>query len=318
MNHYFDNNPSCFVSSGTSALYLALRSLDIKSEDEIIVPAMSWISTAYVVTELGAIPVFAEIKNDLTICPFSIKNKITKKTKAIIAVHFGGVPCEMDRIMEIARLNNLYVIEDVSQAFGNTYNGQKLGTIGDIGCFSLNPMKIFGALGEAGLVIAKNNELMNKLKKSIYCGMDGKAFFQSGLNHRGDSLQARFLTILFDEFFGLSDLLKEKFQVYARSLNSNIVLVGREVNHIPYCVNILISRRDNLAVELSEMNVETKTIHYPLMCDVSIYKNHKSNQNMSLSRSRNLAEKILTLPFHKHLDDSSIEYIANIVNRFSK
>jgi dTDP-4-amino-4,6-dideoxygalactose transaminase len=134
------------VGSGTDALILTLMAYDIKKGDEVIVPNMSFIATANAVSQVGAKVVFCDISNDLNIDVSKIKNLITSKTKAIIPVHYGGKIADMNAIMTIAKKHNLIVIEDASQAFGSKINDKHAGTMGNIGCFSLNPMKPLGGI----------------------------------------------------------------------------------------------------------------------------------------------------------------------------
>ena len=153
------------VSSGTDALLIALMALDIKPGDEVIVPTYSFFATAGVVSRMNAVPVFADIDPvTFNIDPGDIEKRITEKTKAIIPVHLYGQSCEMDKIMDIARRHNLKVVEDGAQAIGVQYkDGKRVGTIGDIGCYSFFPSKNLGCFGDGGLVVSNDDELGEKL-----------------------------------------------------------------------------------------------------------------------------------------------------------
>ncbi len=163
------------VSSGTDALILALRVLDIGIGDEVIIPAMSFVATANAVALLGAIPRLADIDDDFNISTDSIKKLINKKTKAIMPVHYAGKIANMEVINLIAKEHNLKVIEDASQAFCATRNNEYAGTIGDIGCISLNPMKILGGIGEAGIIITKKKDIYERLKTLRYNGLKNRS-----------------------------------------------------------------------------------------------------------------------------------------------
>lgn len=158
---YTDSKYCVAVSSGTSALMCCLAALGIGPGDEVIVPGYTFIASISTIVLSKAIPVLAEIDESLTIDPEDIKKKITKRTKAIMPVHMLGNPCEMDRIMEIARKNNLYVIEDCCQAAGATYKGKKVGTFGHIAAFSLNIFKTITS-GDGGAVTTNDNELYER------------------------------------------------------------------------------------------------------------------------------------------------------------
>jgi perosamine synthetase len=167
------NIPYCVATnSGTSALRASLAMLGIGPGDEVISTPYTFLATNTAILEQGAKPVFADIKyDDLNIDPRSIEEKITNKTKAIICVHYGGIPCDMDEIMQIARRHNLPVIEDCAHALGSKYKGQYVGTIGDIGCFSFQVVKII-TCGDGGIIATKNEEYYKKLKKYVWYGVD--------------------------------------------------------------------------------------------------------------------------------------------------
>ena len=160
---YCNTKFGCASFNGTTALHLALAALGIKKGDEVIVPSFTFVATANVASYLGATPVFADIeKETLCIDPESIKNKITKKTKAILPVHVFGYPCDMDIINKIAAKNNLFVVEDAAEAHGATYKGKKAGSLSDIGCFSFYANKIIST-GEGGMCITNKKEFHDKM-----------------------------------------------------------------------------------------------------------------------------------------------------------
>lgn len=162
INQKFDINYSLLMTSGTNALITALTACGVGSNDEVIIPSYTFIATGAAVANVGAIPVIANIDETLCISPEDIKSKITDKTKAIIPVHIDGLACDMDSILEIARDNNLFVIEDTAQAIGGKYKDKYLGTIGDIGCFSFNEDKHIGC-GEGGMAVTNNREYFEKI-----------------------------------------------------------------------------------------------------------------------------------------------------------
>ncbi len=163
------------VSSGTGALTAALAALEIGPGDEVIIPAYTFIATAYAVLAVGAVPVIANIDASLTLDPDDIEHRINCRTKAIIPVHINGLPCQMNKIMQIAERNNLKVVEDACQAMGGSYRGSMLGSIGDIGAFSFNYFKIIGC-GEGGALITNNSRFFERAR--IYHD-PGCGFFSS-------------------------------------------------------------------------------------------------------------------------------------------
>src|SRR5258705_9933950 len=153
--------------NGTDALELALGALGVGPGDEVLVPALTWVSSAICASQIGAKPVFVDTLADTyTIDPSKIEAKITSRTKAIIPVHLYGLPADMETIMAIARKHNLRVVEDCAQAHGATYKGQKVGTFGDIACFSFYPGKNLGAYGDAGCLCSNNEGLAVKAGKT--------------------------------------------------------------------------------------------------------------------------------------------------------
>ncbi len=150
------------VTSGTAALICSLMGMGVGPGDEVIVPAYTWIASASAVAMIGAIPVIAEVDESLTLDPADVERKLTRRTRAIMPVHMRGAPADMDRIMELARRHGLHVIEDVAQADGGSFQGRRLGSIGDVGAFSLQFNKIITA-GEGGMVITSNDDIQKRV-----------------------------------------------------------------------------------------------------------------------------------------------------------
>lgn len=167
LKSYFNVKNSLCVSSGTAALKVAINSLNLEVGDEIILPSFGYIATANAIIASNCIPIFAEIDESMNISSKNIEKLISDKTKAIIIIHISGQSCDMDKIMDISRFYNIPVIEDVAQAFGGEYKGRKLGTIGEIGCFSFQSNKILST-GEGGCIITNNKKLyIRRDRKSV-------------------------------------------------------------------------------------------------------------------------------------------------------
>ena len=163
------------VGNGLDALMLALKALDIKEGDEVVIPSNTYIATALAVTYVGARPVFVEPDiRTFNIDPGKIEEAITDKTRAIIPVHLYGQPCDMDPILKIAKKHNIYIVEDCAQAHGATYNGKVIGAFGDISGFSFYPGKNLGALGDAGATISNDEKLIAKVRALGNYGSDYK------------------------------------------------------------------------------------------------------------------------------------------------
>ncbi len=163
------------VGSGTDALYLALRCLEVGPGDEVITTPLSWIATVNAIVLCGATPVFVDINEDLNMNTELIEAHVTPKTKAILPVHFTGRLCNMEQVMGIANQKNLCVVEDAAQAFGAHANGAKAGSFGHINCFSMNPMKVFCSYGESGALVTDEERLYRKLLSLRYAGTINKS-----------------------------------------------------------------------------------------------------------------------------------------------
>ncbi len=205
------------VSSGTDALLLALMAIDIKPGDEVIVPTYSFFATAGVVSRLNAVPVLTDIDPvTYNLDPVDVERKVTSKTKAIIPVHLYGQSADMQPVMEIAKKNNLKVIEDGAQAIGAEYkDGKYVGTIGDIGCFSFFPSKNLGCYGDGGLVITDDDQLAHSLRIKRVHGGEPKYYHKViGGNFRLDALQAAVLRIKLPHLNSWSEQRRENAERY--------------------------------------------------------------------------------------------------------
>ncbi|MFZ5906252.1 MAG: aminotransferase class V-fold PLP-dependent enzyme [Nitrospirota bacterium] len=198
------------TQSGTAALHMALHELGIGSEDEVIVPALTFVATVNPIMYVGAKPVFADVDiHTWNIDPAEIEKKITKKTKAILIVHLYGNPCDMDRVMKIARKYKLYVIEDATESLGATYKSKFTGTFGDFGCFSFNGNKII-TTGGGGMVVGKNAKKLEHIKFLVNQARDesnGYYHPEIGFNYRMTNIEA---AIGIGQLKKVDDFLKKK------------------------------------------------------------------------------------------------------------
>lgn len=187
---YIGSDHAVAVNSGTAALHTALLALGIGPGDEVICPAWTFVATASAVLMCGAKPVFADIEQgSFNISPYDIVCKITNTTRAIIVVHIAGIPCDMDRIMKIGKEYKLWVIEDACQALGSSYDGKKVGSIGDVGVFSFYPSKTI-TTGEGGMIVTNKNTVFEYSKKIRNHGQVGKYYSSSlGFNYRMTEIQ---------------------------------------------------------------------------------------------------------------------------------
>ena len=306
------------VSSGTDALILGLKSLGIGPGDEVITTSLSWIATANAIAITGAEPVFADIQDDLNIDPNAIKELINSRTKAIMPVHYTGKVCAMTDIMKLADEHELLVIEDASQSFGATYNGKIAGSFGDIGCFSMNPMKIFAACGEAGMAVTDDRETYDRLISLRYNGTVNKEVcIQPSHNGRMDTLQAAILLERLERLNGIIDRRRAIARLYEEKLK-RIVRVPVEKDgeyDVYYTYTIQVENREELIKHLDTCGIETKIQHPILMPHQQPYQNTRCG---SIYNAERLLRRILCIPANEKLSNEDINYVADCIIEFYK
>lgn len=304
------------LASGTDALHLSLKALDIKEGDEVITTPFTFIASAEAVAYVGAIPVFADIdKKTLNISPSQIKDKITSKTKAIIPVHLFGLPADIDEIMDIAKQYNLKVIEDCAQAFGAKYKDVPVGSIGDAGCFSFYPSKNLGAYGDGGIMITNNHELYEKVRLLRNHGTIApyKHSF-IGYNSRLDEIQAAILEIKLKHVDAYNQKRRNLAKIYT-SLLSNVVQCPAEMPdriHVYHQYTIRSIKKAAIKKTL-EGNSISSVVYYPIplhLQDAFKYLGHKKND---FPESETAANEVLSLPIYPELEPEKVEFIAEAV-----
>ena len=256
------------VGSGTEALHLALLACGIQKGDEVITVANTAVPTISAIRSAKAIPVFADIEKDsYNIDAEKIEEKITEKTRAILPVHLYGNPCEMDRILNIAKKYDLKVIEDCAQAHGAEYKGRKVGSFGDSGCFSFYPSKNLGAFGDGGMVVTNKAKIAESLKLLRNYGQQNRyVSIIEGFNSRLDEIQAallRFKLNKLDEWNSMRKLIAQK---YSEGLKETGIIFPTEAsggNHVFHLYVIRTEQRDRLMEYLGSQGVQT-LIHYPV------------------------------------------------------
>lgn len=325
-------NNALTTASCTAALHLAMLVLGIKEGDEVIVPSLTFAATANIVKYVGAIPVFADVKSytDLTIDPEDIKKKITKNTKAIIPMHFGGYPADMDSIMTIAKEHKLKVIEDASHAPLSEYKGRKLGSIGDIGTFSFFSNKNIST-GEGGMFVCNNDAYYAKAKLLRSHGMTTMSFEISkghatkydieylGYNYRMDDIRASIGVVQFNKLY--DDYVQRdkvrKWYVEGLDKISKVIIPFKENKEFVsnYIFPIILKDsnaeyRDEIRNKLHDKGIQT-SVHYPAVHKFSIYK--EGGENLPVTDY--IVDNEITLPMYGELKKEDIDYIINTVTQ---
>ena len=267
--NYVGSKYSLGLNSGTDALHIALRALDIGEGDEVITTAFTFVATAEAIGMVNAKPVFVDIDPDtFNIDPKKIEEAITPKTKAIIPVHLYGQACDMDAIMDIAKRHNLRVIEDCCQAIGATYKGKMVGTFGEIGCFSFYPTKNLGAMGDGGLCSVNDEKLRDRLISLRNHGSLVRYHNDElGVNSRLDEIQAAILRIKARHIDEWNSLRREKAAYYNELFaNCADIVTPKELDDT-YCVyhqyTVKIPNRDEVHKMLSENGIGAM-LYYPI------------------------------------------------------
>jgi dTDP-4-amino-4,6-dideoxygalactose transaminase len=303
------------VNSGTDALLLALRCLDLKPGDEVITTSLSWLATASAIRLAGGTPVFADIRDDLNIDPDSVARLISPRTKALLPVHYTGKVCRMDELNRVAQTHAITVIEDAAQAFGASLAGRPAGSFGTLGCFSMNPMKVLSALGEAGMVVTDREDLARRLECLRYHGtVNRERCVELSWNGRLDTLQAAFLLRRLQRFDALIARRREVASWYGDLLAGVVDLPvespgGRDVY---YTYQIRADRRDELKAHLESCGIETKIQHPLLMPEQPVHAGARGEW----TRAARLRDRILCLPAHEKLERTHVEHVGDCVRGF--
>jgi dTDP-4-amino-4,6-dideoxygalactose transaminase len=310
------------VANGTDSLYILMKMLGIGIGDEVITVANSWISTSETISQTGAKPVFVDIDNEYyTIDVAQIENKISSKTKCIIPVHIYGQACDMEALMFIANKYGIPVIEDCAQSHFSEFNNKKVGTFGIAASFSFYPGKNLGAYGDAGCIITNDDKLAEKCRMFARHGALIKHQHKiEGINSRLDGIQAAILNVKLPHILEWTNQRIQNANYYDSKLcqNKNIVIPkirygSKHTFHLYVIRNI---NRDQLAKYLLENGVET-AVHYPTaLPNLEAYKylNHNKEDFPIASKYQN---EILSLPMYPELNFDEIDYISELVNKFT-
>jgi dTDP-4-amino-4,6-dideoxygalactose transaminase len=315
---YCDSTYAVGVNSGTDALYMAMCALDLKEGDEVILPTFTFIATALCVSYTGAKPVFVDVEDETyNIDPDQLKKAITKKTKAIIPVHIYGQPANMNEIMAIAKAKKIAVVEDAAQAHGATYKGKKIGSIGDMACFSFYPTKSLGAFGDGGMVVTKNKKMYEKIMMLRDYGRVGRYEHKiKGFNSRLDTVQAVVLSAKLKHLDQWNKMRNEKAKYYSELLKSvkGVVapVIKSDRTHVFQTFAIRTKNRDKICEALQKKNIGV-LIHYPIPLHLQeAYKELKYKKG-SFPVAEKLCKEVLSLPMFPHMTNEQIEYVVDSV-----
>lgn len=314
------------VNSGTSALHLALVLAGIKEGDEVILPAQTFIATGLVISQEKAVPVFADIQLDTgNIDPKSIEEKITKKTKAIMVVHWGGYPCDMDEINSIAKKHNLVVIEDSAHALGATYKNKKIGSISDFTCFSFQAIKHL-TTGDGGAICIKDKTKISMAFAKRWFGIDRANAKLTELSEREydvNEVGYKYHLNDYSASLGLSNLKNIKSRMkkrdaivrtYIEKLKNvpGIRLFERKNDRVSanWQFGLHVERRADFIRKMKSAGIPTSVVHLGIDHN-SIFGGKK----MDLVNQRKFDETQIHIPIHDNLDKEQVDYIISVIKK---
>jgi dTDP-4-amino-4,6-dideoxygalactose transaminase len=308
------------VGNGTDAIILALKAAGIQPGDEVITVANTFVSTVSSIIAVGAKPVFVDVQNDYNIDPRLIEKAITKYTKALLPVHLTGRPADMDPLMIIARKHGLKVVEDCAQAVGAEYKGQKVGTFGNIGCFSLHPLKILNACGDGGVIVTNDERAYEECRILRDNGMKNRGECVTwSSNSRLDSIQAAILLVKLDYLEEWTEKRIENAKYYQHEFSKfDFIRVPVDQAHeraVYQSFVIQAGQRDALKDYLAEKGVGTK-IHYPIPVHLQPVARTLGYKRGDLPVTEEQSQHILSLPVYPELTRENLEFIVRLVEEF--
>jgi len=319
------------VNSGTAALHLALKVLNIEGMEVITTP-MTFVSTNHVILYNHGTPVFADIEPDtLNIDPAEIRKNMTPKTKAIMVVHYGGHACDMDPVLEFAKERNIYVIEDAAHACGGAYKGQKLGSVGDLACFSFHAVKNLST-GEGGMITTDDPALHGRLMKLRWMGISRDTWSREekdkkyswyynveevGFKYHMNDIPAAIGLVQLRKLDKMNERRKEITEKYNKGLDGldwleiPVVRPYAEPSHHNYVIRV--EKRDQLNIYLQEKGISTG-VHYIPNNHYDMYKSFRGETPISDS----VWKKLLTLPLFPDLKGEEVDFIIQEIRKFGE
>ncbi len=317
--NYIGTKFSIGVANGTDALEISLEALGIGKGDEVITVSHTAIATVSAIVSRGAKPVFVDIEEPFfTLDPNKLQSEVTNNTKAVIAVHLYGQSVDLYKIKKFCIKNNLYLIEDVSQAHGGLWGNKKLGSIGVIGCFSCYPTKNLGALGDAGLITTNDIKLRNKIAALRQYGWEKRNYSSMhGRNSRLDEIQAAILRVKLKYLDQMNQSRQRIAKLYLNNLIDlplSLPKIRQNSSHVFHIFSVCVEKRNDLLKFLKKNNI-IAGIHYPLPVHLQPSFN-EYNKYSKLSITEKISLTQISLPMYPELMNLEIEKIINSVRNF--
>lgn len=317
---YLDVKHCIGVNSGTDALILGIRALGIGEQDEVIVPAGTYIASVLGITENGATPVYVDSDADMLLMDVKkIEAAITEKTKAILPVHLYGQVCDMDSIISIAGKHGLAVLEDCAQCHGSKWNGHLTGTQGSLAAFSFYPTKPLGAFGDAGAVVTNDDELADKLRMLRNYGSRMKYYNEAmGRNSRLDEIQAAVLRVglkHLDESNNMRIRIAKKYLAGIRNGKVKLPKIGNTATGVYHIFPILVDNQGRFQTYLEKRGIETQ-IHYPIPPYVADCYKNQGHKWEDFPIAAHIAQHEISLPIYSGMSDVDVDAVITAVNEY--
>lgn len=308
------------VASGTDALLLSLAALGVKAGDEVITTPFTFVSTAEVISLLGATPVFADIKaHSFNLDPASVESRITERTVGILPVDLYGQVADMEGLGAIAESHHLWMVEDAAQALGASRGGRKAGSFGQLGCISFFPTKNLGGFGDGGMVVTNDTALADQVRKLRYHGSGGGYEYDHiGYNSRLDELQAAILRVKLPHLEHYNAVRGRTADFYRSMVNSpHITLPQDETDggHVYHQFTLRSNSRGTLAAMLKAKDIESK-VYYPIPLHLQPSYAHLAYKVGSLPVAEAAAEEVLSVPISQELTEDERVQVAAALNEF--
>ena len=320
IENYLSVKHAIGVGNWTEGTIMLLKALNLNRNDEIITVSNSFIATCGAIAFMGCKPILVDIKSDLNIDVDLIEKKITKKTKAIMPVHLSGIPSNLNKLKKICKKYKLLLIEDAAHAFGIKYHNKFLGTVGDVGVFSLHPRKSFHVLGDGGLIVTNNSKLYKKLMLIRNHGLKNRNEAEVwGTNCRLDNLQAGFGNIMLKNIDKWNKVQLKIAKYYSKNLKDIVGIPEYDLtisNPSFHQYIIKVKNRTKLQTYLKNNGIDT-AIHYPI--PIHFQKAFKKQYGViKLPITEFYSNKILSLPINPYLKQKQIDYIIKKIKQFYK
>ncbi|MBK6338021.1 MAG: DegT/DnrJ/EryC1/StrS family aminotransferase [Bacteroidetes bacterium] len=317
---YCESNYALGLSNGTTALHLAMLALEIGEGDEVIIPANTFIATAWGVSHAGATPVFVDCNPDTwEIDATKIEEKITSKTKAIIGVHLYGQPFDIDRVKAICDKHHLFLVEDAAQAQGARYKGKTVGSFGEMACFSFYPGKNLGACGEAGGITTNNEAYANRIQSLRNHGSMVRYFHDEiGYNYRMGGLEGASLIVKLKYLDSWNNRRRAIAKRYLSEIKNDKIKMQTQPDFADSVFHLFVvttENKDDFCQYLTENDI-IPAFHYPVPCHLQKAYAHLGHKAGDFPNSEYLAAHCISLPMYAELLDNQVSHIIAVINKY--